>query len=275
MPQREQYLAVCEAAARAGGKVLQDWWHRISAREKAPRDLVTEADVASQEAVQRIVLDAFPTHGFVGEEDASRGPATDSEYRWIVDPLDGTANYVHGLRPFCVSVALARGSEVLAGVVFDPIHDECFAAEAGRGARLNGEPLSVSNCGRLNDAMVASSFAANIGRDSEEIRQFVEVVVECRSLRRLGSAALNLCYLAAGQLDAYWTTSAKSWDVAAGVLIVREAGGIITAVDGTPLILDRPRLAAAATPALHSEFVQVLKRGLWDSMPEGFESLTS
>ena len=268
MAEIHDYFKVCEAAARAGGQSLREWRYRVSPREKSPKDLVTEADLASQRAVEQIVLAAYPSHGFVGEETPlSAAPAAaspddpEATWRWIVDPLDGTANFVHGLLPFCVSVALARGDEIVVGVVYDPIQEECFGAQAGGGASLNGQRLQVSHCRELRSAMVASSFSANVERGSEELARFSEVIVECQTLRRLGSAALNLCYVAAGRLDAYWATSAKNWDVAAGVLIAREAGAVITSVDGTPFQIDHPRLVGAATPELHAELVRVLARG--------------
>ena len=235
--------------------------------EKGPKDLVTEADRLAQSVVQSILLNAFPDHEFLGEEDSpaaipnTAGPtprSTQGVLRWVVDPLDGTANYVHGLPGFAVSIALERDGEVLTGVVFDPILNECYVAVKGEGAFLNGKRLKASSCDALRDAMVAASFPANVERSSPEIATFAEVLVASQSLRRLGSAALNLSYLAAGRVDAYWATSVKPWDVAAGVLLVREAGGIMTAVDGTPFRLSEPKFAAAATPKLHAELVAIL-----------------
>ncbi len=260
MSELVHFLEVCEAAARAGARELVRLQGRFKSREKGPKDLVTDADLASQHAIERTVHAAFPHHAFVGEEGSVDAAAGEVEYRWIVDPLDGTANYVHGLRPYAVSVALARGDELLAGVILDPTHDECFSARRGGGAWCNGERLRVSDCRNLHSAMMAASFAANVQRDSEEMRHFIEVSLECQSLRRLGSAALNLCYVAAGKLDAYWSTSVKSWDVAAGLLIVSEAGGVVTAADGSALQLDRPRMAVAATTQLHAELIAVLRR---------------
>lgn len=251
---------MCEVAARAGASELARLQGRFTSREKGPKDLVTDADLASQRAIEGIVHSAFPDHAFVGEEGSVDAATGEGEYRWIVDPLDGTANFVHGLRPYAVSVALARGDELLVGVVYDPTHDECFSASRGGGAWCNGKRLHVSDCRELHSAMMAASFTANVQRDSEEMRHFIEVSLECQSLRRLGSAALNLCYVAAGTLDAYWSTSVKSWDVAAGLLLVLEAGGVVTAADGTALQLDRPRLATAATAALHEKLVAVLRR---------------
>lgn len=257
-----EYITVCEEAARRGGRVLLDWQGRINPREKAPKDLVSEADFASQKAIYDIIHESFPEHDFLGEEsDPAKVEDRTSEFRWIVDPLDGTVNYVHQLPAYSVSVALEYRGEVLAGVVYDPIGKECFSAARGKGAFLNGVKISVSDCDCLRNALAAASFSAGVSRDSEEINRFLDVLVECQALRRLGSAALNLAFLAAGRLDAYWATSVKMWDVAAGVLLVQEAGGVISGVEGEAFDLRRPKFAAAATSALHQELVATLKRG--------------
>ena len=262
----EQYLAVGERAARAGGQLLLKLRGRVSPREKGPRDLVTDADLASQSAIEELIRGSVPDHRFVGEETGfatplPRGSTNASEYRWIVDPLDGTANYVHGFQAYCVSVALERAGEPVVGVVYDPVRDECFAASAGGGTYLNGERVYVSGCRRLREALVGASFSANVPRDSEEISRFVEVLVASQSIRRLGSTALMMSYVAAGRLDAYWSTGAKVWDVAAGVVLVREAGGVITSVDGLPFQLPRPWVAASGAPELHAELLAALARG--------------
>ena len=262
------YLEVCERAARAGGAVLLDWQPRITAREKSPRDLVTEADVASQKLIREIVWQAFPDHEFLGEEDlpgANTPPGRvagdpPSAYRWIVDPLDGTANYVHGLNSFAVSIALEHAGRTIAGVVFDPVLGECYTAAAGEGAFLNGKPVRTSGCARLDQAMVAASFSSNVARGSPEVTRFIEVLHSTQTVRRLGSCALNLCYVASGRLDAYWTTSVKSWDVAAGMLVVAEAKGTISNLEGGPFDVDRPEFVVAATADLHRQLVEVLAR---------------
>jgi myo-inositol-1(or 4)-monophosphatase len=263
----KEFGEICERAARAGGEVLLQWRDRVRAREKAPRDLVTEADLASQRVIRSIVLGAFPDHGFVGEEDAASGAAGGGpalagrgEYVWIVDPLDGTTNYVHGLRNFSVSVALARRGEVLAGVVLDPVMGECYSAVAGEGAYLNGARLETSGCSRIEQALVAAGFSTGVPRGSLEVARFIEVLHVCQSIRRLGSAALNLCYVAAGRLDAYFASSVKLWDIAAGMLLVREAGGVMTALDAGPVNLERPEFVASATEALHRVLMQVLAK---------------
>lgn len=258
------FLATAEYAARAAGKILLDWRGRINPREKGRNDLVTEADFAAQRAIEEIVLGEFPHHQFLGEEneEGKLPPAESarSPFRWIVDPLDGTANYVHQLPMFAVSIALERNGEIVLGVIFDPVADECFTAALGEGVRMNGKRLQTSGCMRIERAMVAVSFANDVDRGSVEIGRFIEALVACRSVRRLGSAALNLAYIAAGRLDAYWASSVKAWDIAAGVLMVREAGGMVTNLAGGPLDLAKANFLAAATPTLHAATGDLLSR---------------
>ncbi|MBX7168363.1 MAG: inositol monophosphatase [Pirellulales bacterium] len=251
------YLEVCETAARAGGQVLRDWAGRFAVREKGPADLVTEADLASQETIREIVLKAFPSHGFLGEEGGGI-PAGPEGFRWIVDPLDGTSNYVHGLAYYSVSVALECQGELLAGAVYDPVIDHMFSAAAGQPAHRNGETLQVSRCTRMDDAMVAASLAARLSPDHQEMRDFVAVTCHCQTIRRLGSAALNLCHVASGNLDAYWAISNQPWDIAAGFLIARQAGAVITELDGGPVDLARPRFIAASSEPLRAELQAIL-----------------
>ena len=260
-----ELITICEQAARAGGEVLLDWQDRFQVREKAPADLVTEADLASQEAIREILLTAFPDHGFLGEEDScqdekTQQPATSPRYRWIVDPLDGTTNYVHKMPAFSVSIALEENGKILVATVYDPISQECYTAEAGQGAFLNGQRLQTSSIVSMDQALVAASFSAKVSPESLEIARFIEVLQASQALRRLGSAALNLGYLAVGRLDAYWATSVKVWDIAAGILLVQEAGGIVSGLDGGPLDLAQPRFAAAASKPLHEELIAILAR---------------
>jgi myo-inositol-1(or 4)-monophosphatase len=252
------FVQVCEEAARAGGRVLMERWDTFRFREKAPKDLVTEADLASQEAIRQVVAAHFPAHSFLAEEGADiRG--TEGNYRWIVDPLDGTANYVHHVPEFTVSVALEHDGELIAGAVYNPVSGESYSAARGRGAHLDGRPLRVSEVRELKDAMVAASFAAGVRRDSPEIANFINVLSASQTLRRTGSAALNLAYVAAGRYDAYWATSTKPWDIAAGVLLVREAGGIVTSLDGGPLDLAAAQFIAAANEPLHAAMRQLVR----------------
>ena len=256
-----EFLDVSRRAARAAGDVLLSWQDRIRPREKGVKDLVTEADLASQETIRKILLDAFPDHRFVGEEDTPGAAGEgDSEYRWIVDPLDGTVNYVHRLQTFSVSIALEKAGELLCGVVFDPVMDDWYWAEAGQGAWRNERRLQTSDCSALREALLAASFSANLEPGSLEVRRFEQVMCASQAVRRLGSAALNLCYVAAGGLDGYWATSVKAWDVAAGFLIVQEAGGIITGLDGGDVSLDNPKFVASANTGLHTQFIEALGR---------------
>ncbi len=263
-----EFLAVCLDAAQRAGQVLLDWRDRFQPREKGPKDLVSEADLAAQEAIRDCILKSFPDHDFLSEEDAAdrkakgQAPIPDrrSDFRWIVDPLDGTTNYVHSLPGYAVSIALQRGAELELGVVYDPLAQECFAAERGKGATLNGKPLATSGCQKLDQALVALSFSPHVTRDSPEITRFVEVLLAAQSVRRMGSAALNLCYVAAGRLDGYLATSVSIWDVAAGVLIAREAQGVVSGLSGGALNLDRPELIAASSRPLLDQLAAIASR---------------
>jgi myo-inositol-1(or 4)-monophosphatase len=257
---RESHAAALEAAveaARAGAAVLMDWRGRFNVREKGPQDVVSEADLASQDAIQSVLLGRFPEHGFLAEEDCQIAPR-DGRHVWIVDPLDGTTNYVHDVPQFAVSIALEEDGEIVAGVVLDPCADECFCAAAGGGAFLNGRPIRASRVASLRDALTVASFPSGIRRGDPEIERFIRVLLASQSLRRTGSSAINLAYLAAGRFDGYWATTTKAWDVAAGFLIAREAGAVLSDLEGGPIDLYHPRFVAASTPELHAELRKVL-----------------
>lgn len=257
-PRLDEFLEVSRRAARAGGRVLLDWADRFGVREKGRADLVTEADLASQEAVQGILEQAFPEHGFLGEENGVSRTGRDG-YRWVVDPLDGTTNYVHGLHQYAVSIGLERDGRLLVGTVYDPNADECFSAAAGRGAWLNERPLRVSGVERLEQALVAASLPPGANRRAPATAEFLTVMERAQAIRRMGSSALNLCYLAAGRVDAYWARDTKIWDIAAGFLVVTEAGGLLTDYVGGPVDIAWPRFIAAATRPLHAELLHLLQ----------------
>ncbi len=244
---------VAVEAATSAGNVLREMLYTAAVQEKGPKDLVTDADLAAQQTIERIILSAFPTHRFIGEESPKEKqlPPVENEWTWIVDPLDGTANYVHRLPNFAVSIALARGRDVRVGVVYDPMADELYSAIAGEGATLRGTGLRTSGCVSLYQAMVAASFPPSVRRDSVAVHQFLNVLEQSQSVRRLGSAALNLCYVAEGRLDAYWASCLKSWDIAAGVLIATEAGAAVTNFSGEPIDLWGGEVLVAATAELH------------------------
>ncbi|MCH2127567.1 MAG: inositol monophosphatase [Pirellulaceae bacterium] len=253
---------VCEESARLAGKVLLDWRGRFLVQEKGRFDLVTEADVAAQKAIHGHIRASFPEHGFLGEEDTGAGNFENlpqQGYCWVVDPLDGTTNYVHGLKNYCTSVALCLDREVIVGAVFAPESNDCYTAIRNQGAWLNGDPIQVSGIQSLSESLVACGFAPGVTADSVEARVFLDLLDRTQSIRRLGSAALNLCYVAAGQLDAYWALSVKPWDVAAGLLVVAESGGILSAPEGGTVDLQHPRLISASTEALRQELSQIIR----------------
>ncbi len=251
---------VCETAARAGGRVLLDWVGRFAVSTKGPRDFVTEADLAAQNEIRRIVLDAFPEHGFQGEESIPGQATADPRgYRWIVDPLDGTTNYIKGIPAYCTSVALARGGEILVGAIYDPLRDECFTARAGGGAWLNGRPITTASTVHLPEAVVAVSFPPQVTAESAAVEDFLAVLPHALAIRRSGSSAINLAYVACGRFDGFWVRRIQPWDVAAGLLLVSEAGGSIGSFVGGPgLDLNVPAFISAATPSLLEALQRVL-----------------
>jgi myo-inositol-1(or 4)-monophosphatase len=253
----DDFGRLCEDAARIGGQVLRQYAGRVQAREKNPADLVTDADVDSQRAIRDAILGVFPTHGFLGEENESIPPGPDG-FRWVVDPLDGTTNFVHGIPEYAVSIGLEQNGKLVVGVVYAPVYDHCYLAAADEGAFLNGEPLRTSRTTQLSQAVVATSFPPRTTRDSAEVHRFLEILGRCRATRRTGSSALNLCSVAAGRFDAFWSYDTKPWDVAAGALIVREAQGVLTGPAGGDFKLLEASFIAAATPQLHQELCQVL-----------------
>ena len=234
----EKAMQIAMDAAQSAGEILCEMLETAAVKEKAPKDLVTDADIAAQQCIENRILAAFPSHHFLGEESSistvDRTAMSQVDWLWVVDPLDGTVNYVHRLPNFAVSIALMNCGKSVLGVVFDPMANEMYAASLGQGATVNGRKLQCSGCTKLNSALIAASFPPQIQRDSVEVAQFVEVLVRSQSVRRLGSAALNLCYVAQGRLDAYWAGFLKVWDIAAGSLIATEAGSILTKQNGRP-----------------------------------------
>jgi myo-inositol-1(or 4)-monophosphatase len=252
-----EYLSAAEEAARTAGEILQDWAGRFTVSEKGPADLVTEADIAAQEAIHRILHERFPDHGFVGEEGLSTGAGA-SGHRWIIDPLDGTTNYVHRFPYYAVSIGLECRGELVAGVIYDPTRKELFAARQGAGATLDNRPLRVSHFDRLDRAMVIASFPPGVAPDSLPIKRFLAVIPHAQTIHRSGSAALNLAYVAAGRLDAFWSSSLKPWDVAAGALIVAEAGGRVTTMSGRPFDIAVPDLLCSNGTEIHEQLSVLL-----------------
>ncbi len=231
-----EYLDGAREAALRGAAVLEDWRQRsFQVHEKGRADLVTDADLASQQIIRDYLSRRFPTHGFLGEEDKSpqARPGRDSPPTWIVDPLDGTTNYVHDCPMYCVSIGLFAAGELVVGVVFDPRHGELFWAARGMGAWLNERQLHVSHTDLLEQALLSTGFPPDLRGQERTLDWWRYFSLRTRSLRRTGSTALNLAYVAAGRFDGYWAFDNHVWDVAGGAVLVAEAGGRLSNVDGS------------------------------------------
>jgi myo-inositol-1(or 4)-monophosphatase len=246
-------VEVAAAAARAGGDVLRESYGRVqSVRFKGATDLVTEVDVRSEQTVVALIRSHFPTHQVLAEEGSIGGD--DLRHRWIIDPLDGTTNYAHGLRVFCVSVGYERDGQLAAGAVYDPSMDELFLATAGGGATLNGQPIAVSSTDTLIRALLGTGFPYDRSLVPIALRQFSALSMQAQAVRRVGSAALDCCWVAAGRFDGYWENVVNAWDVAAGALIAIEAGATVTDVRGQPFRAEAGSIMLAG-PALHSQLL--------------------
>lgn len=251
-----EFLETAIEAARRGGDVLQSWRTRFTVSEKSPANLVTEADLASQTAIHTLIRDRFPDHGFLGEEGLDE--ASDrSDYRWVIDPLDGTSNYVHGFPYYAVSIALQKGDELIVGVVYDPNRDEMFSAVKGEGAKLNDQPISTSAVDELKNAMTVASLPIAANPDNPAIARFLLIMQHAQTVQRTGSAALNLVYVACGRIEAFWSTSLKPWDVAAGALIVAEASGRVSTIHGQQIRIEDSDIMTSNGTPIHDELIQL------------------
>jgi myo-inositol-1(or 4)-monophosphatase len=246
-------------AARRGAAALEEWRQRFQVHEKGRFDLVTDADLASQNAIRSYLAGRFGDHDFLGEEGAGveRRPGSDAPPTWVVDPLDGTTNYVHDCPLYSVSIGLWVAGELVVGVVLDPGRDELFEAAKGQGAWLGNRRLRTSRAARLDEALLATGFPADMQGQERLLRWWRYFSLRARGLRRTGSTALNLAYVAAGRFDGYWAFDNHAWDVAGGVVLIRAAGGVVTNVDGTPFDPFTPDGVASNGP-LHPVLLQAL-----------------
>ncbi len=252
----KNYLQVAMETAEAAGRLLLAEFDRPrTIAYKSEVDIVTEADRNSEEFIVERLHASFPQHSVVAEEGSQRTGT--SEYCWYVDPLDGTTNFAHGYRLFCVSLALVRGEEILVGVVYDPVHQEMFRAVQGEGAWLNDRRIRVSTAPRLNESLVATGFPTRKRHKNPNVLYYHRFTMLTHGVRRDGSAALDLCYVACGRFDGFWELQLNPWDTAAGVLLVREAGGLVTDFHGRPYRLACEEILAA-NPHIHAEMQQVL-----------------
>ncbi|HZY31902.1 MAG TPA: inositol monophosphatase family protein [Candidatus Methylomirabilis sp.] len=244
-------------AAKEAGVILREGLERTRTIEyKGDKNIVTDVDRRSEEAIASCVQRELPGHSLVSEEGARLEGS--SGYRWFVDPLDGTTNYAHGYRCFSVSIGIAKDSELIYGVVYDPSLEELFTAERDGGAFLNGKQLRVSAISRLSNALLATGFPLDFATAEENnLGHFANFMRRAQAVRRPGSASLDLCYVAAGRFDGFWELRLNPWDVAAGALAVMEAGGRVTDLTGQPLRLSAPRIVAS-NGAIHDEMLRVL-----------------
>ena len=253
-------VEVAVEAALAAGKIQRERSKNIGKiSSKGPFDLVTEVDLLCEQEVIRIIKKRFPDHEILAEESgASEGPSSPS--KWIIDPLDGTINYAHGFPCYCVSIGLEHEGEIIVGVVYNPNLDELFVAEKGQGATMNGDPISVSTISKLQDSLLVTGFTPEVVHSNDDnMGRFSNMMKASQALRRPGSAAIDICYTAMGRFEGFWELKLNAWDVAAGIVIMQEAGGTVTKLDGNPLsVYDRQILASNGL--VHDEMVEILMR---------------
>jgi myo-inositol-1(or 4)-monophosphatase len=255
-----QFLSTAiDAVVRAGDIQMARLGDHFRIEKKSAIDLVTEVDLEVERMFRQLIADRFPGHAVLAEELGDGSPGSSGPC-WVFDPIDGTTNYAHGLPIFCASLALEIDGRAEVGAIYDPTRKELFTAERGAGAFLNGRRLSVSSAGSLLDAMLVTGFPYDVHQRVDEIvGLFGAFVGEARAVRRLGSAAIDLCYVAAGRLDGFWEADLKPWDLAAGALIVAEAGGRVSTMDGTPFS-SRGGEVVASNGLIHDAMLDVIRR---------------
>lgn len=253
----EAHYSAVRKAVEKSARLIRRHYGRLETsdiRSKARNDFVTVIDKGSQDILVRDLKKAFPTYGFLGEEN---GLSVDAERRWVIDPIDGTSNFIHHLPAFCISVGLQERGRFVLGVVYDPVHDEWFYAAKGRGAYLNRRRIRVSST-RLKNAFLATGFAYHIRRRFEPYNvSFRKVFHACAGVRRMGSAAIDLCYTACGRFDGFWEMGLHDWDIAAATVIVEEAGGVVTDFRGRTRGIHQGDMLAG-NPGIHRELLKLL-----------------
>ena len=259
----EELLKVAVAAAREAGAFLRESVGSIkTVEQKAGQEtnLVTDIDKRSEKMLIARIQHHFPDHGILAEESGASEQQADTV--WIIDPLDGTTNFTHGLPIFCVSIGIAHKGELVAGVVYDPNHDEMYSAEKGKGAFCNGKPIAVSGSGDLMSSLLVTGFPYDIQQNPyNAVEHFNEFLLSSQAVRRLGSAAIDLCYVASGRFEGFWEVSLNPWDMAAGVLLVREAGGRVTNFTGGEWDLFGKNLLAT-NGKVHDAMIETLKKNM-------------
>ena len=246
--------------AREAGQILADKFGRaLQVSNKGDIDLVTEADLAAERLIVERIRSYHPRHAILTEEsgDVKEAGGADAAHKWIIDPLDGTTNYAHGYPVFCVSIALEHEGRIVLGVVYDPTRDELFAAERGEGATLNGRSIRVSETDELNRALICTGFPYDVRERGDFVQHFRRFIMRAQSVRRDGAAALDLACVAAGRFEGFYEEGLRPWDVAAGVLLVEEAGGRVTHYDGSPFNIYATHITAS-NGLVHDEMLRVL-----------------
>ena len=261
-----------EMAREAGALLMEYFRQHVAIEYKGDVDLVTVADRNAEALLRKRIRGQWPSHDILGEEEGLHDQG--SEYRWYVDPLDGTTNFAHGFPVFCVSLGLEHKGQRIAGVIYDPTRNELFAAERGGGAYLNGERIRVSKTAKLAESLVATGFPSHKRHKNPNIYFYHQITLKTHGVRRAGSAALDLCCVACGRFDGFWEFNLNPWDTAAGVLLVEEAGGTVSDFQGGPFdISSRETLASNGIihPSLINEFAAILEgRGL-EALPSPTE----
>ena len=250
------------AARRAGSIMNRASLGGLEVRSKRANDFVTQVDRAAEDAIIEVVRKAYPDHGFLAEESGEQkgSSAAGAEYVWVIDPLDGTTNFIHGFPQYCVSIGVQHRGALAHAVVYDPLKNELFTASQGRGAYLNDRRMRVSKCTRLAEALVGTGFPfKEMTRLDLYTKQLVEIMKCSSGVRRAGAAALDLAYVACGRLDAFWEMGLSAWDMAAGALLVQEAGGLVGDLQGEQTHLKSGDIAAA-TPKVFPALLEALKR---------------
>jgi myo-inositol-1(or 4)-monophosphatase len=272
MPPDPRFLATAiEAVVHAGAMQMAGFGRDIRVDRKGAIDLVTEVDVAVERAFRDLIAGRFPDHDVLAEELGAESRPRASRHVWVFDPIDGTTNYAHGLPVFCASLGLEIDGRLEVAAVYDPSRKELFTAERGVGAFLNGARLAVSPVHRLVDALLVTGFPYTVHEDPEELLGlFGAFITRAQAVRRLGSAALDLCYVAAGRMDGFWERQLNPWDMAGGTLIVEEAGGRVTGMDGLPFDL-RAGHTVASNGHLHAAMLETIAAYLAGRAPNGTE----
>jgi myo-inositol-1(or 4)-monophosphatase len=246
-----------QTARDAGQLLLEKFGRKINISKKGDINLVTEADLASEKLIIERIKSYYPKHSILAEESGNAVVLGDSTWKWIIDPLDGTTNFAHGYPCFCVTLALEHEGQIVVGVTFDPTRNELFAAERGHGATLNNKPIRVSETEKLSEALLVTGFPYNFKQKEDFARHLTNFLVYSRGVRRDGSAAIDLAYVACGRFDGFWEEGLNPWDVAAGVLLIAEAGGRVSYYDGSPHNIYQPPLCAS-NGFIHDEMLKVL-----------------